>query len=442
MTEISAPSRSVSTWGVAVGLVSLHYGMGFILGTGEQTYLYGASGAVYALAAGLGLLGLAALASFYWRMQEPIWNLLGSRYGEAVRHLTNFLSWVWMVGVMAGQMVGAGYALSILGIPHQIAIVLMAMAIAILGSIPLERVAWLFASLLVISTLALLLTLIRLGGLSLYWKTVEEFSPALLSTSLLRVLGIAITTFLLTLIGMDFQQVLVTARTNLAAARGSLLAGLALIPIAFLPTAVVLGAMQRRIVTVGTINGKDAIPLILSNLGNQIFHDGGLVLVISLVLVAIGSGSGLNRALIRSFQAAPFMPDAFKRSAVASWINAVLALGIALTGLTIVGLMVSSYAIYVAGVFVPFMIYLLELRRGIRLPSHAVRLSAWAGSGIAALIFITGLIGRLTHSTIFAWAEETPEIWMTLVGMLISALTLWGTVSIHGIRRKPKRPHT
>src|SRR5687768_530254 len=117
-------SKSVSTVGIFVGLVSLHYGMGFILGTGEQTYLHGASGAVYPLAAGAGLLGISIFARFYWHEQKPIWDILGNHYGESVRHLTNFLSWVWMIGVMAGQIVGAGYALSVLGVPAHIAIVL------------------------------------------------------------------------------------------------------------------------------------------------------------------------------------------------------------------------------------------------------------------------------------------------------------------------------
>ena len=419
-------SRSVSTAGIFIGLVSLHYGMGFILGTGEQTYLYGASGAVYALAAGVGLLGISMLASFYWHEKKPIWDLLGNQYGEIVRHLTNFLSWVWMLGVMAGQMVGAGYALSVLGIPPILAIALMAFLIAFLGPLPLERVAWIFATLLVISTLALIVSLGPLGGFSTYWKSIQAFAPSVLSASPWRMLGISITTFLLTLIGMDFQQVLVSGRTNSSAVRGSLLAGLALIPIAFLPTAVVLGALEKSVIFVGTINGKDAIPLVLSALGNKILPGGGLILVIGLVLVAINSGSGLNRALIRSFQAAPFMPTTLKQSTVvASWINATLAFGLALTGLTIVSLMVSFYAIYVAGVFVPFVAYLLERGRNVHFPANAVRWAAWAGSGSAALVLLVGLMGRASRSVVLAQIADTPDTWMILTGMTISVLVLW-----------------
>ncbi len=418
------PSKSVSTAGIFVGLVSLHYGMGFILGTGEQTYLYGASGAVYAVASGLGLIGLGLLAGFYWREKEPIWDLLGNQYGEMVRHLTNFLSWVWMIGVMAGQIVGAGYALSTLGIPANLAIGVMAFAIAVLGPIPLEDIAWIFAALLVISTLALIVGLGQLGGIAIYLKSFELFVPSILFASPLRMLGISITTILLTLIGMDFQQVLVRGQSETSAIRGSLFAGLALIPVAFLPTAVVLGGLQNNIIAAQSINGKDAIPLIISTIGNKIFPGGGLVLVIGLVLVAINSGSGLNRALIRSIQTAPFMPAMLKRSTVASWINALLSLGLALSGLTIVGLMVSFYAIYVAGVFVPFIAYLVERRRGLHIPATAIQWAAWAGCGMASLVFVAGLLGQSFHSSLLAYIAETPEMWMILAGLTVSACVL------------------
>jgi SSS family solute:Na+ symporter len=192
------------------------------------------------------------------------------------------------------------------------------------------------------------------------------------------------------------------------------LAGLALIPVAFLPTSVVLGALKANIISDG-INGKDAIPLVLSTLGNKMSPGGGIILVIGLVLVAVNSGSGLNRALIRSFQEAPFIPKSYRQSAaLASWANSLFAFGLALTGLTIVHLMVSFYAIYVAGVFVPFMAYLLERGRGVHFSANAVRWAAWTGSGSAALVFI-----------VLAPISDTPDTWMILTGMSISAFILW-----------------
>jgi len=407
-------SKSVSTIGIFIGLVSLHYGTGFILGTGEQTYHYGASGAVYALAASFGLLGISTLARFYWREQKPIWDLLGNQYGEVIRHLTNFLSWIWMIGVMAGQMVGAGYAVSVLGMPPIPAIAVIAVLVAILGPLPLKRVAWIFALLLIISTLALIIGLEQLGGFLTYWNSIHAFIPSVLSASPWQVLGIFVTTFLLTLIGMDFHQVLVNGQTDLSAVRGSLLAGFALIPVAFLPTSVVLGALDANILTQG-INGKDAIPSILSIIGNKMLPNGGLILVIGLVLVAINSGSGLNRAMIQSIQETPFIPKTYRQSAVlASWMNSIIAFGFALTGLAIVHLMVSFYAIYVAGVFIPFMAYLLDRKKSIRFSANAIRWAAWVGSGSAALVLLIGLL----------IGADAPDTWMILIGMPLSALVL------------------
>ena len=427
VSDNSHPTQSISTWGVVVGLVSLHYGMGFILGTGEQAYLYGVSGAVYAVAAGLGLLGLSLLAGFYWRTKEPIWDLLGDRYGEVIRHFTNLLSWVWMIGVMAGQVLGAGYALSILGVPANAAIVILGLAIAVLGPIPLKRITWLFATFLVISTLALIVSLWQLGGISLYWQSISAFPSTIQMDSLPRIVGTIAPTLFLTLIGMDFHQVLVTGRRGLNATLGALIAGSILLLVSFLPASVVLGGMQNGIISPGTINGKDAIPTILATLGSDIFSGGGLFLVAGLIVVAIGSGSGLNRALIRSFQAAPFMPKMLNNPIIAAWINAGIALGIALTGFTIIGLVVSFYAIYVAGVFVPFIAYLLERRYGVRFASRSIIQAAWVGGGTAALIFITSLIGRTINVPALSWAVNTPEVWMLFTGMFMAAVTLWGT---------------
>lgn len=424
MPDEPYPPKTVSTWGIVVGLISLHYGMGFILGTGEQTYLHGSIGAVYAIAAGLGLLGISVLADFYWRTQQPIWDLLGDKYGQPARHLSNFLSWTWMIGVMAGQMLGAGYALSVLGFPAYLAVVCAAVAIALLGSIPLERVAWFFAILLSLSTLALLFSLTQLGGISIYLSSIQTFFPDLLRTSPMQILGVVVTTFLLTIIGMDFQQVLVTAQDQNAAVKGSLFAGLILLPTAFIPTAVVIGAVQKMIVAPGVINGKDAIPLILARIGNGVFPFGGLVLVAALVIVAVGSGTGLNRALIRSFQSAPFMPSSLKKSAAASWINAALALGLAFTGLTIVGLMVSFYAIYVSGVFVPFMAYLVERRGKLSFTAIAIQVSAWTGSVTASLVLVTGIMVRLNNYPILGWIGNATEAWMILMGLVTAGASL------------------
>jgi len=431
MDDITQPQKGASTWEIVIGLISLHYGMGFILGTGEQTYLHGASGAVYALAAGLGLLGISVLAGFYWRTQQPIWDLLGNKYGQPARHLSNFLSWIWMVGVMAGQMLGAGYALSVLGVPVNLAVICVAIAIAFLGPIPLERVAWLFAILLGLSTLALLFSLTQLGGLSVYFFTIREFFPDLLKVSPISILGVVVTTALLTMIGMDFHQVLITARDEKSAVRGSWIAGLMLLPIAFIPTSVVVGALQSNIITSGAINGKDAIPLIIAAIGDHSFRGGGLILVAALLIVAIGSGTGLNRALIRSFQAAPFMPHSMQKSAIASWINAGLALCLAFTGLTIVGLMVSFYAIYVSGVFIPFMAYLLERKSKIMFTPKTIQTSAWMGCLTAILVLILGIIGRNSNIGALSWLANTSEAWMIFFGMIASGISL-GIVHFQG----------
>lgn len=57
--------RSLGAISLATMLVSAHYGLGFVLGTGEATMKGGAVGSLYAVAVGLGTLALMALANFY-----------------------------------------------------------------------------------------------------------------------------------------------------------------------------------------------------------------------------------------------------------------------------------------------------------------------------------------------------------------------------------------
>lgn len=441
--------RDLTLPGIIGGLLTLHYGIGFILGTGERVYLTGASGAVYALSTGLGLLCFAFLAGFYWRARYLIWHLLGNQYGSRVRTTTNALSWVWMAGVTAAQILGGASALRVLGAPANLAMMIVAFAIAgfaavfdvmenpkailtrtasrttgVLGDRP-ERIKkireWMLASILMMSTGALMFATWRLGGASLYLKSVQDFVPSLSQAPLGDVLGVGFATVLLTVIGMDFQQYVVRGRSQADAVWASVIAGICLIPMAFLPAAVALAA--KASLSNSVMDAKEAIPLVISVLGDRLSYGGGTILVGALSVAAVGSGMGLVRAMNASLRDAVHTDGRLARH-TASFVNVVVAFGIALLGETIVRTIVSFYAIYVAGVFVPFMAYLLDRTDRLHFSSRSIQASMWTGALVAAVIFAASIIDERHGSVISAGIHDWREFLMIIGGMLGAVLVL------------------
>ncbi len=48
------------------------------------------------------------MAKFYWREYVPIWTLLGDHYkDEQIKIVVSFMSWTWMVGVVAAQILAS-----------------------------------------------------------------------------------------------------------------------------------------------------------------------------------------------------------------------------------------------------------------------------------------------------------------------------------------------
>src|SRR3989344_2597051 len=111
-----AKKRRLNWFEVGIGLAALHYGAGFLLGIGEATYIAGNTGALYGISAALGMLALIIVTSFYWREKDPLWIVLGRKYGKAVQNLVSVLSWIWMIGVVAAQALGGAFILSITGV--------------------------------------------------------------------------------------------------------------------------------------------------------------------------------------------------------------------------------------------------------------------------------------------------------------------------------------
>src|SRR3989338_9598146 len=95
---------------IGIGLMTVHYGLGFLLGSGEAIYTQGPKGILYGVAAAAGVFSLIFIAPFYLKEKYPIWDLMGEKYGGTVRRLVAFLSGFWVGGGVAAQKLGGGLA--------------------------------------------------------------------------------------------------------------------------------------------------------------------------------------------------------------------------------------------------------------------------------------------------------------------------------------------
>ncbi|MDR9404168.1 MAG: hypothetical protein RI580_12085, partial [Halothece sp. Uz-M2-17] len=116
MTAVST-RRNLGIVSLATLMVSAHYGLGFVLGTAEQSFTDGVAGSLYAIAIALGTMALALLAPFYWSRIDPIWTILGECYGQPLKIGIGVMSWTSLIGIEAVQIISVAAILSIVGFP-------------------------------------------------------------------------------------------------------------------------------------------------------------------------------------------------------------------------------------------------------------------------------------------------------------------------------------
>lgn len=426
-----------SALAIAVYLIMLHYGGGFLLGTGEKAATQGLAASLYPVSAALGLIAILFFVRVYLRERRQLADILGAKYGSIVRGSIGFLSWTWMVGVAASQIIGGRAVLRMLGID------LGNFSVFILGivmiAISLSTQKWLknfFTLLLILSTAAIVFALLRLNGVEAiitYLRAPIEFIPSLGSLEIGTLLAVPITTILLTSIGEDFQEYIIEAKSLRAAVYGCLIAAFILFWLAFLPTVTVLVA-QTQSVLGSTINPREAIPYILSWSGGGKDTFAGVLLGVSLLIIVAGSGAGLLRALnSRTFS----MQSMIRRKSTTenvpivkngAWnlklphavFNMVFIVLIALTEKDIIDIIVQFYAVYVAAAFIPALsLVLTNTKLFAEVKRIAIQIGIMLGAVSSILILVMNLdTKRFTILNDVALTIITFGLLSSVVGLL------------------------
>lgn len=385
-------NRKLDAFSLAALLVSAHYGLGFLLGTAEKSQTLGLAGSLYAVSISVGTIAVLALAKFYWTEVEPIWTLLGNRYGNLVKILVGLLIWSSLIGIEAVQMISGAFILKVLGAPVLPSLVSLAILFTIVSLLPVDKASGIFQGLLLLNFLALLYGLWVLQGLPDYLRSPLEFIPSLEQVSPSNLMGISLSTIPLVLIDMKCQQFIVQARDLRSVYQGSVLAAILLLWLALLPSSVVMAAQHAGILPAG-IDGKEIMPFILLWIGGGIDQPLGIVLMLSLLVPALGVGSSVLRVQNKTILDFGILPISKRNRLLVAVANALFALAVALkSGGSLIGLIVSFYAVYLAAVFVPFFAYLLAQSGGYRFSEASVRLSLIMSSLSASCALILKFI--------------------------------------------------
>jgi SSS family solute:Na+ symporter len=391
--------------------------LGFLIGTAEQAMTLGAAGSLYAVAVSLGTLALIAFVKLYWTEYEPIWTLLGNRYGKPVKLGVALMSWASLIGIESVQIVAAAAILKVAGIAELPSMVALTVSFCVLSLLPVERASWVFRGLLLGNILALCYALWRLDGWSTYWRSPLEFLPQLHQISPTEIIGVGISTIMIVTIDMKCQQFIIQARNVRTGYIGTSLAAIALFCLAFLPSSVAIAAQKAQILPTD-LNLKAVIPFVLAWVGGGAHQFWGIILIIALVVPALGLGSNVLRIQNKMVFDWELIPDFRGDRLVVAVINAILAFAIALKGGEIVSLIVCFYAAYLSAVWVPFLAYLLSYKGIYNFYDVSVRISLLCGA-FAAISALA--IALFEPQTIFF---NSAELTIMIVGMISGATSL------------------
>ena len=383
-------------------LCATHFGGGFVMGSGEWGFDYGLTGIAYAIGVGLSLvvLGLVAARRMRHLAMFTVPDYLALRYrSNIVRVLSSLLSLVAIIGIIGAQVWAAQSALSIIGLdPTRAAIAATALfivytALSGLWGVTLTdavQLAIIFIGVPIAAFMALSeaggFAGIRDGieGLDLAVSTPAYFSP--LGAGLGLVLTAIVPTMMYTLIGQDFYQRLFAARDENTARRAAILAGLLLMLFAIFP---VVTGMAARALFGTEIEAAQAIPKLIA----EVLPDAAAAIVIAAIIGAImstadsllvaGTAHVTNDLYVKILH-----PDAeldnrrlLLISRVVTVAIGVLALWMALAFEAIIGLLLMSYTLYAAGVFIPVVLG-LYWRRG-NAPGAIAAIVGGSGVGVA-----------------------------------------------------------
>ena len=414
-TDFLLAGRRLGVLLAAATLAATHYGGGFVLGGGSWGVSYGIGGFWYGFACGLGLLILGLTFAKLSRALAlyTVPEILNMRFRSGVvQALAALLSLLALVGIIGAQVWAAGAIFEAMGLPGLQGSILATLifiiytALSGLWAVTLtDFVQILIGSIGVIIATGMAVS--AAGGIGGILEKLNELQaqgiqlpqPAgdymnAFSPGASVIILTLVATVMYTLIGQDFYQRLFAAKDEKTAMKAAIASGIFLMLIAFIPPIAGMAALALSPTPEQVISSpRVAIPhLILVMLGPA----AGAIFIAAVLAAVMSTADSLLTAatshIIRDFYYRFINPQAtdkhmLKLSIITTVVVGVLALIMALTVKGIIELLIYSYDIYTAGVFVPVVLGLLWKR--------ATKEGALAGMIAGSIVAILGVTGAV-----------------------------------------------
>lgn len=404
---------------VAAGLISLHYGLGFLFGTSEAVYHNGISGITYALMCSLGLILLANLVPFYHKNKLPIWSLFENRYDKRAKNYTVFLSWFWMIGVVASQVISSAYIFNLMGLPIVVSLLIVITIVSLISLMCLEKLSKILIYFLIINSSILLYSIFSLPKIEIN-QLITQFSSTQFSISnYISFFSIAIPTVLITLLGMDFHQFIVRGKNIFTSTKATISAGAILAFLTLVPTVLAIKVKFSNIVP-ANIDGKQLIPYTMIYLSEKFFGTNlKYLFLVILIATTVGSCSCLIRIMVQTFQKFEFIPKKIRKNReIILLLNGIIIFLLTIKNSTLISLIVSFYIIYIVGVLIPFITLIFKQKNNFFKPS-SIFWSMIAGTTVSLLLLILSKL-----NLIIIQPPLNLEFIMLISGIMASLFTL------------------
>ncbi|WP_157123394.1 hypothetical protein [Pandoraea vervacti] len=312
------------------------------------------------------------------------------------------MSIVWMTGVLAAQILGGSAVLSLLGVPHRIAVLVVTGAILIASQVGLKGLSAIFSTCLVSANIIIFYALVQARGLPVYLHSIPRFGHDVAQLPMIDSLTITFSILFVVVTGADYQQFVIAARRPLDAVVGSVIAGVALIATGFLPAAAVIawagaGYLSRL---------RDKAGVIPYIVASAVSHAGSAVSILALLAMlaaALGSGGAISRAIAAGLASVFAGPGTIlgrasgliwgrTRQIVFSFLGLTLALIVAMRGQAIVQAIVGLNIVYISSVGL-----LLFVQMSSRRPTLRVALATMIGGFVSStIVYVCGIFRILT----------------------------------------------
>lgn len=431
MTDFLLAGRRLGLGMCAATLVATHFGGGTVMGGSEYGFNFGISGVWYGLACGIGivLLGFLTAGGFRKLALYTVPDYLEHRYkSNILRVLGALLSLIALIGILAGMVLSARSALSILGIKGNTGAIIATLIFIIYTTFGGLWAATVTDSIqLILATIgvviAAILVIQNTGGIAnlneiLVQKGVEPGYFNLWGMGTASIMWIILPTVMYTLIGQDFYQRIFAAKNEKVAKNASILGGIFMMLVSFCPTIIGMGAKALS----NLETGEMAFPWVVQNLMNPVL--GGVILAAILAAIMSTADSLLTAAtshIVNDLWIKSFKLDEEKDekkllsvSRNCTFIIGIVALIIALISPGIIDVLVYSYTMYSAGVFIPVIGGVLW-KKG---TSQGALASLIGGS-------IVALLGILTDINVFGVPVEIYAALVSLVIFIVVSLVTY-----------------